>query len=76
MFHVWTVFRRMKVDRSSSTTICHWGELKLGPGCFVRLTPRLLPCLNMCLSLETSKYYHRQYRISPYNILLHSIELR
>lgn len=65
-----------EADRPPSTPIRHLVALELDSGRPDRRTPRLLPYLNMRLSLETSKYYHRQYCISPYNILLHSIEPR
>lgn len=64
-----TVFRTV-ADRPSPPTVGHLVELKQDPGQSVILTPRLLPYLNICLSQETSNYYHRQYCISPYNILL------
>lgn len=46
------------------------------PEFFFFFKPWLLPHLNRCLSLEASACYHRQYCISPYNILLHSTEPR
>lgn len=63
--------------RPPSPTTGHVVELHQeprDPG--ILFNPWLLPHLNRCLSLETSKCYHRQYSISPYNILSHSAEPR
>lgn len=67
---------------TQTTIYQHWllgGAAKRGWGSWDFLfffQPWCLPHLNRCLSLETSRCYHRQYCISPYNILLHSTEPR
>lgn len=64
-----------------TTVYRHWplggaAQRAWGSWDFFFFKPWLLPHLNRCLSLEASMCYHRQYCISPYNILLHSTEPR
>lgn len=69
-------------DTDIQTTVYHhWplggaAQRAWGSWVFFFFKPWLLPHLNRCLSLEASTCYHRQYCISPYNILLHSTEPR
>lgn len=73
-----TFFRHWYTNHRLSPLVTWWRCTKtLGIlSFFFFFKPWLLPHLNRCLSLEASTCYHRQYCISPYNILLHSTEPR